>query len=128
MIAKPLYSLTAENRRDIDTYLDGLDITEQKERQTGQLLLSILCGETVNPDKLAKINGLNRDFCRLICKRLKYNGIIDRGKLTADWFNENPELGTLDFCLTLLVAEGLVVRYPDEDDIVRFKAASIEAP
>lgn len=108
---RPLYCLTKKDYQVIAEVFDDLELFEKEEKQVAQLMLSICLSGTFDADKLAKINNLNRDFCRTICKRLRDNGIIDSGHLVVNWFEE-----PISFVLDLLVARGSVVRVYDKSD------------
>ena len=90
-----------------------------------KLLFSILFCRTSNPDKLTKTTGINRDLCRLYCKRLRENGIIaSRGVLRVDWFEEDhPEMCLL---MDILVAEGTILRGTDDEGKLQWMAPSKE--
>jgi hypothetical protein len=108
---RPLYSFTKKDHQAIAKVFDELELIEEEEKQIAQLMLSICLSGMTGADKLAKINNLNRDFCRTICKRLRNNGVIDSKHLYVDWFEE-----PITFVLDLLVAQGSVVRVYDKSD------------
>ena len=120
MSGKPAHLLTPEEEVIITESLDELDFTGE-QRMCGRLLFALVFCGTTNPDKLAKAAGLNRDFCRLVCKRLRKNGVIEgRRTLRVEWFSDDAGISEVSFIADTLVAQGAVVRSQTEDGQIIF--------
>jgi hypothetical protein len=83
---------------------------EGTQRSSALLLLAIPHSGTTNPDKLSKVTGLQRSFCRDRCKRLRDNEVISDQRLHVEWFSDDPGIAQVSFVCDVLVAEGLVSR------------------
>ena len=100
----------------INAALDDLEL-EGDDRKSGHLLFAMLHAGTTNPDKIWKVAGLDRDFVRLRCKRLRENGVIPKpGHFVVEWFDDDWRIGCLGFSLDVMVAEGDLIRTGEHPD------------
>lgn len=88
------------------------DLAEDDDGYNAVLVL--LASLAVGPEikRIAKFTGLRRDLVAWYSRNLRASGVWKRGKIYADWFDE--ENGGVALLLDASVAQGYVKRVPLE--------------